>query len=130
MNAIRRKGGVDEEPQAPQVPPTSVAIGLQDHSFTLQAIMEMQKSMGEMKSSLDAVKGAVDSVKSKVEDLVNWKHRILGGVAVAAAVIALAGFFVGKFWDYFTFKAPPTPSLQMATPSPPLSTPPSPAASR
>ena len=44
MNATRqRKPESDAEPPAPQVPPPMAAIGLHDQSFTLQAIMELQK---------------------------------------------------------------------------------------
>ena len=56
--------------------------------------------------SFDSLKMSVDGMKSKVDDLVNWKHRILGGAVVLGMVITVFAFFVGKFWDYVTIKAP------------------------
>jgi hypothetical protein len=96
-----------------------------DHSFTLQVIMELQKSVVEMSANLQAMKGTLDGVKVKVEDLVNWKHKILGGAAVAGAVIAGGGFLLAKAWDHVTLKnsgaSPPQigPTVPAATPSGP-----------
>lgn len=103
-------------PEAVARPSTPTAYGMGDHSFTLQAIMEMQKSLGEMKASLDGMKSSIDSVKSKVDDLVNWKHKILGGVAVIAVVATLLGFLISKFSDYVTIK-PPTPAPTSLAPA-------------
>jgi hypothetical protein len=85
--------------------PPQLGYGHGDNSFTLQAIMEMQKSMGEMNANILTMKGSVDGLRTKVEDLVNWKHRILGGVAVLAALLALLSFLIGKFSDNVSFKS-------------------------
>ena len=52
MNATRRRVGTDEEPQSPQVPASQIATGLHDHSFTLQAIMELQKSKRDLADAI------------------------------------------------------------------------------
>lgn len=105
----------DAVPQPPQTTPVAIHSGMADHSFTLQAIMELQKSVGELNSTLQSVRSSVESTKSKVDDLVNWKHKILGGAAVLAAVVATLGFLAGKVSDYVTFKSPnPTPAVSIA----------------
>ena len=77
-----------------------------DHSFTLQAVMEMHKSQGRIEHALEALKGTVDGLKTKVDDLTNWKNRILGGAMVLGAVIAALSFIVGKGWPYVAFRSP------------------------
>jgi hypothetical protein len=107
--APRKSRATDEDVPAStaQVAPSYMSAQSSDHSFTLQAIMELQKSVGEMNASLQSVKASVDGIKGKVDDLVGWKNRILGGAAVLAAVVALIGFAVGKGSDYVTWKGPP-----------------------
>ena len=96
-----------------------------DHSFTLQMIMELQKSVGEINANLGQMKASIDSMKGKVDDLVGWKNKILGGAAVLAAVIGIGGYIVGKASDYVTFKNPPSvvapEVIKMQTPTPPVS---------
>ena len=74
--------------------------------------------MGELKSSVDLLKNSVEGVKTKVEDLVTWKHRILGGAVVLGMVITVLAFFIGKFWDYVTIKSP-TAQIQPYAPQVP-----------
>jgi hypothetical protein len=118
MSATRTKAKAeDTSPQPPQSTPVQpVQHGYQDHSFTLQAIMELQKSVGEMNANLQALKTSVDGVKGKVDDLVNWKHKIIGGAAVAGAIIAVLAFLATKAADYVSIK---TPSTQVTPVSPP-----------
>ena len=73
--------------------------------------MELKGSIGEMKSSFDSLKTSIDGMKSKVDDLVNWKHKIIGGAVVLGAVLSIFGFFIGKFWDYVIIK-PPSAQIQ------------------
>lgn len=119
------KAVADEAPATiPQTTPTSIGYGHPEFQF-VQAIMEMQKSIGEVKASIDSLRTVVDGTKSKVDDLVNWKHKIIGGAAVLGIVGTLLGFFVAKFWDYVTIKPPSPPQIQSpATTSAPVPTPP------
>jgi hypothetical protein len=99
------------------------AFGHGDHSFTLQAIMEMQKSIGELKAIVESVKTSVESTKSKVDDLMRWKHLIIGGAVVLGVVISAAVFLVNKFSEYVTIKAPSAQvQVQMQSPitAPPI----------
>jgi hypothetical protein len=108
MSATRtRAKAEDTSPQPPQSTPVApVQHGFQDHSFTLQAIMELQKSVGEMNANLQATKASVDGVKGKVEDLVKWKNMILGGAAAVGVVITILVWAGSKVSDYVTLKAP------------------------
>lgn len=101
----------------PSVPPPYSAH--HDHSFTLQAVMEMQKSIGEMKASIDNLSASVQGIKSKVDDLVSWKNRILGGAIALGVVCSIIGFLVSKFSDYVTISSPAkTPSTAEVSPPP------------
>ena len=96
----------DEAPATvPQTTPTAIGYGHPEYQF-VQAIMEMQKSIGEVKASVDSLRTVVEGTKSKVDDLVNWKHKIIGGVAVLGVVITLTWIIITKFWDYVTIKSP------------------------
>ena len=108
MNASRVQKPRDDEtsPSPPQTAPISPSYGTHDHSFTLQAVMELQASFAEVKSDLKNLKSSIDGVKPKVDDLVNWKNRIIGGAIVLGAVCAILGVVVSKASDYITIKAP------------------------
>jgi branched-subunit amino acid permease len=93
-----------------------VSMGTHGHDFTLQAVMDMQKTLGEMNANLVATKSSVDSLKSKVEDLVGWKNKIIGGAVVLGAALTFAGWLVAKASDYVTIK---TPLQQTAQPTQP-----------
>ena len=100
------KAVTDEAPATvPQTTPTAIGYGHPEYQF-VQAIMEMQKSIGEVKASVDALRTVVEGTKSKVDDLVNWKHKIIGGVAVLSVFLTLTVFVITKFLDYVTIKSP------------------------
>ena len=77
-----------------------------DHSFMLQAVMEMQKTLGELNSAVSTMNASIQSTKAKVDDLVGWKNKILGGAVVLGAVFTLLGFAVSKCSQYVTIAAP------------------------
>jgi hypothetical protein len=95
-------------PVQPQTTPAAYGYGYgnSDHNFTLQSVMEMQKSLGELTSTINALKTSVDGVKSKVENLVEWKSKIIGGAIVLGFVFTLLGFAITKLSDYVTIKSP------------------------
>ena len=67
-----------------------------DHSFTLQAIMENQRTLGELKGSMDTLKASVDAQGKKLE-----KHGNIIAVATGAVSVAIvvASFVIDKLWD-------------------------------
>lgn len=83
--------------------------------------MELQKSVAEMNATLIATKAAVDGLKSKVDDLIAWKHKILGGAVVLGAVLAFIAFVAGKASEYVTLRPVATAQAPAATLPPQLS---------
>lgn len=124
MSATKTRRQPDEESvaQIPQTLPIGIGAGLPGHDFTLQAVMELQKSVGEINANLQAMKSSLDSVKSKVDDLVGWKNKILGGFAVLAVVITFLWYVGSKASEYVILKPstpiPIAPSAQEAQPAP------------
>ena len=104
MSAARTVG--DEAPATvPQTTPAAIGYGHPEYQF-VQSIMEMQKSLGEINASIVALSKSVESTKSKVDDLVNWKHKILGGAVVAGALISAFIFLAIQASHYLTIKSP------------------------
>lgn len=121
MVAIRSPKKTAEQESTPQVPqstPYGAGFAPGSHDFTLQAVMELQKSVGELNANMQAMKSALDGVKTKVDDLVGWKNRILGGAAALTLVVAVLSFLFGKASDYFVLK-PPSVQPSIATTTPP-----------
>lgn len=109
--ASPRKPATQDAPPPLAGTPTPEYIGHHDHSFTLQSIMEIQKSIGVMGAKLDNVNSTLQSTKSKIEDLVGWKNKILGGAIVLGVVGTLLGFLITKFSDYITIAPPAKPAI-------------------
>jgi hypothetical protein len=110
---------------------TGPTVGGYGHPDQLvQAIMEMQKSLGHINASITSLTKSVDTTKAKVEsfgdvnasftfltksvdnlrtkvdDLVKWKNVIFGGVLVGGALISSFAYLITKASDYVTVKAP------------------------
>ena len=96
----------NSEPSAPESSPPAVFPHHSDHSFVLQTIVELQKTVGQLVVEIRHNTESINGLKSKTEDLVNWKNRILGGAIVLGAIIALLAFLVSKFSEYVTVAAP------------------------
>lgn len=88
------------------------------HDFTLQAVMELQKSVGEINANLHAMKSSLDSVKTKVDDLVGIKNKIIGGVAAVAIVGSLFGGLIALAVPYLALKPLPIQVQQPVIPAP------------
>jgi hypothetical protein len=109
MAPAPRKRNAEEAsvPDDPQVTPRFTA-GQADHSFTLQAIMELQKTVGEMNANVTGMKSSVDSVKTKVDDLVAWKNKLLGMAIGVGGAVSIVTFLLTK--SYMTIGTPSAPS--------------------
>lgn len=102
--AARRHSNQDTTPAAPQAgTPSPVFSGHQDHSFTLQAVMEMQKSLGQLTGEITALTNSVDKLDTKVskldEKLSGVTHKVYAAGVVISILVLVGGFFVNKAWD-------------------------------
>lgn len=86
----------------PQTTPRPIGYGHPEYQF-VQSIMEMQKSLGEINASIQALNKTVDSTKSKVDDLVRWKHMIVGGAVVLGVIIGFIATIGTKIFDNISF---------------------------
>lgn len=120
--ATSRQRQTEVEPPAPQLAPPALAIAGSDYNvFIWQQLAEIQKSVAEMNSNLQHLKSSMDSTRGKVDDLISWKHKIIGGAIVFGVICTLLGFVITKVSSYPTFQAPSTsvehfPSSKPATP--------------
>lgn len=105
--------------------------GHNDHSFTLQAVMEMQKSIGELKAlmvgntrSIDELKvsneESIKGLKTKVDDLIGWKNKVLGGAVALGVVCTLLGFVIAQAAKYLTITPPTPPTTAPQATAPPM----------
>ena len=61
-----------------------------DHSFTLQAIMEIQKSIGGLSEKIGDLEGKIDAQGKKLNQI---SHIITASGAVLAVLVAVGSFF-------------------------------------
>jgi hypothetical protein len=83
--------------------PTRIAEGTpqyvgSDYSFTLQAVMEMQKTQGQLVEAVQALQGAQKETTTKVDGIATKIHTAqtvlwLVGVGVVA-IISLVGWII------------------------------------
>ena len=75
----------------------------QDHSFTLQLIMELQRSVGQVSESLAQIHRDTSRIESRLDKLdssmSSVKTTITAAGIVLAIIIAISSFFVDKAWD-------------------------------
>lgn len=69
--------------------PRPIGYGHPEFHF-VQAVMEMQKSLGEIRAELTGLRTTTESIKAKIDDLVKWKHMIVGGVATIGFLVGIA----------------------------------------
>ena len=74
-----------------------------DHSFTLQAIMEMQKTLGSLDAKVGGISGDIAGFKTqmegfsdKIDKIRHWQSVVSGGAIVVAAIAVI-------IWSIITF---------------------------
>lgn len=95
MMATSRKNSAASHASTPPDAPSGATTphgyaGHNDHSFTLQAIMEMQKSVGALESAVNGLTTQIGSQKQSMDDL-KKKVGHVEKVMYAAGVILLIG---------------------------------------
>jgi len=84
------------------------------HDFTLQTVMELQKSSGEILSTLDSLKGSIEKLDKKLDKSIDKlekksgeierkiskiSHAVVSAGAVLLVVLSIGGFILNKSWD-------------------------------
>ena len=102
-------------PNVPLSSPDRLATPQHGHDFTLQAVMEMQRTLGELVAEVRGLAKANESSSRKLDEVMKWKTLILGGTAVASvvgvALIGVLGYVATKVIDRYL---PPMPAAQIA----------------
>jgi hypothetical protein len=70
-----------------------------NNSRTLQAVIEMQKTLEELTSNIQTLTKSVESNKSKVDDLVRLKNMILCGAIMIGAIVAVLALGIWRMCD-------------------------------
>jgi hypothetical protein len=100
------KSNPDPRKEAPQQPPIQSSTPISpmvDHSFTLQAIMELQKSVGQLTEAVNTTRLALEKQNQqlgKIEEKVSSiTHKLYAAGVVLAIALAMGGFLLNKSWD-------------------------------
>ena len=82
---------------------TPSTVGYVDHSFTLQAIFDLQKSTGQLTEAVTALRRSVDKIDNKLdkieEKVSGVTHKIYAAGVVLLILVTIGGFIVNKAWD-------------------------------
>ncbi len=74
-----------------------------DHSFTLQAIMEMQKAIGGISAEIKALSAGQQKFETKLDkmedSLSTMSKQLYAAGVVMLIALAVGGFIVDKAWD-------------------------------
>lgn len=82
-----------------------------DHSWTLQAVMDLNKTVGVLGEKIDRLAGDINSQNSKIEEfskkidkISHWQSLVTGGAIVAATCAAIVWAFISFIpWDRVHF---------------------------
>lgn len=88
-----REGADQTPPKMPEGPPTLSHL---DHSWSLQAIMEMQKTLGELSASIKSLETAVNKQAAAIG---NIKLILAGAAGAVTVILAVGGFIIDKLGD-------------------------------
>lgn len=90
----QKKSQEQETPREfPQLPPNYSNM---DHSFSLQAIMEMQKTLGGLSGKIDSLDATIKELGKDVSRHGKW---IYAATIIAALLFACVGFIAKVAWD-------------------------------
>lgn len=141
-------------PEVPNTTPDRIAINQPGHDFTLQTIMQLQRSVGELtaemrtlvktveglgvkidsvndlKPSLANLTKTVDGSAKKLEKLTTWKAMIVGGAVVVGVVAAAVWSAMGLVAKVVPTQGPVSMQAPVAPATPAILPVPAPAAPR
>lgn len=74
-----------------------------DHSFTLQAVMEMQRSMGQQTEAINQLGRTINTLDSRTKSVEDELSKVNTRLAIAASILAIllvvGGYIIDKVWD-------------------------------
>lgn len=113
--------GADQPPQQlANIPPPPHMV---DHSFTLQAIMELQKSNGQLVEAITSLRGEISRQEAKIdkldESLSTIKQKVYAAGIVLMIFVAIGGFIINKAWDLLAQQIVAQQTAKVATPPKP-----------
>jgi hypothetical protein len=93
--AARQRGEREQETTPTRFPETTPAL-TRDDSFTLQAVMDMQKTLGGVAKQIDSLDARVSKMSDEVSKHGKW---IFAANVVLLIALGLIGFFAKVLWD-------------------------------
>lgn len=103
MAESERGGGEDTPRGEPQQPPREFASvppptsPMLDYSFTLQAIMEVQKSVAQLTTKTDRLISDVDAHGSKIDTIRNQISFVKGAMWVIGGLVVIGMALIGWY---------------------------------
>jgi len=95
-------------------------VGTPDHSFTLQAVMELQRSVGALTSSVNALiehqKESTKKIDRMEDKLSGVTHKMYAAGVVLVLVLSAAGWLLNASWGLLKDVA--TPAIKAAIEQP------------
>lgn len=96
------RGGASQPPLSNSEPPRNFAdvpppqTPMLDHSFTLQAIIQNQQTLGEIKGMIHGIEATIKDQGKKID-----RHGTIIATATGAmaVIIIITGFLFDKLWD-------------------------------
>lgn len=74
-----------------------------NHSFTLQTMLEIQKSVGALTEATNSLKSGMDSMQCKLDDtkgsVKQVQFVVYAASAIAAILIVIGGWTINKVWE-------------------------------
>jgi len=74
-----------------------------DHSFTLQAVMEMHRSIGQQTEAINQLGRTINSLDSRTKSVEDELSKVNTKLAIAASILAIllvvGGYIIDKVWD-------------------------------
>ncbi len=94
-----------------------------DHSFTLQAVMELQKSNGQLTEAVNSLRTVILKQEAKLdkldENLSTIKQKLYAAGVVLAIIVTIGGFLINKTWDLLAQQLiPQQPVKTLSQPKP------------
>ena len=86
-----------------------------EHSFTLQAVFELQKSMGQLTEAVNSLKVSIDNQSNRIQRLEDKlsgvTHKLYAAGVVLTIILVIGGWMINKAWDFMIGQIAPRPGI-------------------